>query len=301
MADTDRVSEGDRLELAGLERVVSEAERMLLSLPPGTRPFFNGFLHNAKARLGILDKKIHDAERGQQEQARNEVAFVSLAQKEAALNAREKETYSGFLKEEFFTKRDFARLEEFYAHSWDRLSEGGKDQMSQRVWEGVRRGEYKFAELPKPVREKETERAYKVLHNSSIELKSAVQVPEKDRQDFLRAYESGNRPEASKILERESFRKSMFLGRDAKSVEHAGVDTGREAEGQTVGKEIAAGIVDGATSTPSGNGGNRGNLDVSDLNLDGVKLVEVSTPPAVADMPKTGGAPVRSGASLRGG
>ena len=78
--------------------------------------------------------------------------------KEAALNTKEKEQYSGFLKEDFFTKKDFGRLDDFYAHTWDRLSEGGKEQMSKRIWEGVRRNEYKFTDLPKDVQEKEESR-----------------------------------------------------------------------------------------------------------------------------------------------
>ncbi len=131
MADRDRISEADRMELASLERTVSDAERMLLALPPGTRPLFSGFLHNAKARLGVLEKKIQDAEREQQEHARNEVALVvDAAQRETALNTKEKETYSGFLREDFFTKRDFARLEDFYAHTWDR------DSFKQSMFKG---------------------------------------------------------------------------------------------------------------------------------------------------------------------
>ena len=103
MAETDRISEPDRMERASLERAVSDVERTLLSYAPGTRPLFNAFLLNARARLGFLEKKIHEAEREQHERAQNEVALVHLANKETALNAQEKDAYSGFLKESFFT------------------------------------------------------------------------------------------------------------------------------------------------------------------------------------------------------
>ena len=189
MAEIEKVSEADRLEQANLERVVADVERTLLASPPGTRPFFNGFLMNAKARLGVLDKKIHDEEREKEQQKSNEVAIVQLAEKESALNSKEKEEYSGFLKEDFFTKKDFSRLAHFYAHSWDRLSEGGKDEMSRRIWEGVRRDEYKFTDLPKDVQEKEERQAYKLLHDSPNLSATAARIPDKDRTDFLRAYE----------------------------------------------------------------------------------------------------------------
>jgi hypothetical protein len=121
MAGIEKVSEADRMEQAGLERAVADIERVVLASPPGTRPLFNGFLLNAKARLGVLEKKIQDAEREERDHATNEAAIVELAQKETALSAQEKETYGGFLKKEFFTKKDFAKLEEFYTHSWERL------------------------------------------------------------------------------------------------------------------------------------------------------------------------------------
>ena len=133
MAETDRIPETDRMERASLERAVADVERTLRSYPLGTRPFFNAFLQNAKASLGLLEKKIEEAEREQRDRATNEVALVELANKERALNAQEREAYSGFLKENFFTNKDFGALEQFYAKSWDRLSEGGKNQMSHRV------------------------------------------------------------------------------------------------------------------------------------------------------------------------
>ena len=115
MAETDRISEADRMECASLERAVSDVERMLLSYPLGTRPFFTAFLQNAKARLGLLEKRIQEAEREQRVHATNEVAFAELANKERALNAQEKEAYSGFLKESFFTKKDCGNSENVYS------------------------------------------------------------------------------------------------------------------------------------------------------------------------------------------
>ena len=301
MADRDRISEADRMELASLERTVSDAERMLLALPPGTRPLFSGFLHNAKARLGVLEKKIQDAEREQQEHARNEVALVvDAAQRETALNTKEKETYSGFLREDFFTKRDFARLEDFYAHTWDRLSEDGKDRMSHRIWEGVRRGEYKFGELPKAVREKETEHAYKRLTGSSIDLGSATRIPEKDRSDFIRAYESGDREGANEVLGRDSFKQSMFKGHESAARFHSSVDRGGEAgQASALAKLKATAASEKSVRTPEA--AKRADLDLSAFGLDGVKMVDAASQGTSADIPNgiTTGGPQRQ--STRGG
>jgi len=300
MAEQERVSESDRMEQAGLERAVADIERVVLASPPGTRPLFNGFLLNAKARLGVLEKKIHDAEREQQNHATNELAVVELAQKETRLSAQERQTYSGFLKEDFFTKKDFAKLDDFYAHSWDRLSEHGKDEMSHRIWEGVRKGEYKFSELPKSVREKETKRAYEVLKERETGTGKGMNIPEQDRADFIRAYEGGKRDEAAKVLERDSFKKSMFPSESTRVIKSKNVDAARDTEGRVVGREIAAGAALADPPRQAAKGATKADQNIADLNLDGIKLAEVSKEPTVADMPQQRGAPDKGSPSVRG-
>ena len=285
MAEIEKVSESDRMEQAGLERAVADIERVVLASPPGTRPLFNGFLLNAKARLGVLEKKIQDAEREERNHATNEAAIVELAQKETALNAKEKETYGGFLKKEFFTKGDFAKLDEFYTHSWDCLSESGKDQMSHRIWQGIRRDEYKFTELPKSVQEKETERAYNVLNRRSAASPDLSAIPDKDRTDFIRAYEAGKREEAGKVLERDSFKKSMFLNNESAARSHVAVDHGREAEKAAAAAKVAESR---SQNTPqrAPEGAKSGAKNLSDLGLDdGIKLVDVEAQGTSAEIP----------------
>jgi hypothetical protein len=214
MVEADCTSQLDRQEQVSLERTVADIERKLLSMPPGIRPFFNVLLENAKGRLGFLEKRIQEAERERQDQTRNDAVVAALVQKETALTATEKETYGSFLNQEFFTKRHFGKLEDFYARTWDRLSEGGKDKLSHRVWEGIRRDEYSFTELPKTVQEKEEDRAYAVLRNRGAG--TAVRIPDADREDFIRAYDEGGPGEAAKVLERRSFRENMFLSAPSK-------------------------------------------------------------------------------------
>jgi len=300
MAGIERISEVDRMEQAGLERAVADIERVVLASPPGTRPLFNGFLLNAKARLGVLEKKIQDAEREERNHATNEAAIVELAQKETALSAQEKETYGGFLRREFFTKKDFTKLDEFYTHSWERLSQSGKDQMSHRIWEGIRRDEYKFAELPKSVQEKEAKQAYKRLTESAVGIGNGSEIPDKDRQDFIRAYEAGKRDEAEKVLNRESFKRNFFLGTESKPVKSAQVQTGRDGEGKAAGEQIATGAAPSGSGPPS-QGAGRAKQSVQDVNLEGFKLADAPGPPSVASMPQGALAPVKSLPSLGGG
>jgi hypothetical protein len=276
MAEIEKVSEADRMEQASLERVVSDLERDMRSSPPGTRPFFNGVILNLKARLGVLEKKIHDEEREKEQAKSNEVAVIQLAEKEASLDAKEKEEYRGFLKEDYFTKKDFSRLNEFYAHTWDRLSEGGKDQMSKRIWEGVRRNEYKFSDLPKDVQEKEEDRAYKFLKDAPAKRANTMQIPEADRVDFIRSYEKGDRSQAAHILDREGFKQDMFRNAESPAIDHASVTAGKAAEGSTVVAQIKSGGKAPSKEDIKAPAGSLGSVDVSALDLGAMKPPDVA-------------------------
>jgi hypothetical protein len=60
------------------------------------------------------------------------------ADQETALSADERQEYAALLSKSHFTKADFKNLEAFYSGPYDRLSERGKDELSFRVWGGVR-------------------------------------------------------------------------------------------------------------------------------------------------------------------
>ncbi len=186
-----------------------------------------------KGRLSTLDKKISEAIEEREVQAREQAAIAIMAQKEAALTACEQAEYSAFLKEDFFTKRDFGRLEQFYAHAYDRLSEEGKDEMSHRVWEGVRHGEYRLSDLPKDVRDKEEDRVYAKFLDPSRSRDSLEHIPEKDRNDFILAYKAGDRKEAGDVLNRESFRRSVAPD-DSNRAKHQMATAGKEADDHSV-------------------------------------------------------------------
>jgi len=169
MRENDSEYKLDELEQVSLQKVISEVETALAVSTPGTRGVFENLLSNARGRLGTLEKKIKETKEEKEAQAREEATTIAqLAENETSLSREEKKTYSGFLKEEYFTKKDFNRLEQFYAHTWDRLSEKGKNEMSHRVWEGIRRDEYIFSELPETVQGKEADRVYTVFKSKRL-------------------------------------------------------------------------------------------------------------------------------------
>jgi hypothetical protein len=157
--------------------------------------------------------------------------------------------------------------------------------MSHRIWEGIRRDEYKFTELPKSVQEKEAKQAYNQLRNAAIQTNSASRIPEKDRNDFIRAYESGKREEVDKVLERESFKANMFRNTDSKEFRHSAVEKGREKDTQSVKERVDMSADASQGSQPKQKSGGKADLDISGLKLDGVRMAEAPTKPSVADIP----------------
>jgi hypothetical protein len=63
---------------------------------------------------------------------------AEMAQREAALTEAERQEYAELLKHVHFTRAEFPKLEHFYSHGYDKLSDVGKNQMSQRIWDGIR-------------------------------------------------------------------------------------------------------------------------------------------------------------------
>lgn len=298
MSEADK---SDELEYASLQSSISSAERNLRS-SGGTDIILRNFLENAKARVSFIEKRIKDAQEKEgraQEEATAYLARKQEVERETALNDNEKQTYESFLREDFFTKKDFGRLDQFYSETWDRLTESGKTEMSHRLWEGVRRDEYKFNELPKSVREKETKQAYKLLRDPSKGPESALQIPEKDRSDFIRAYESGNQEEAERILERESFKKHMFKETTSRPIQHVSAERGRDMDAATIEKRFADGGQD--QRKPARKSATPADLDISGINLDGLKIAEAPAQTSAVDIPTAKTPAAKDGASLGNG
>lgn len=153
-------SEGDIIrdesERNNLQRAITDLETAIAVSNPGTRRILESSLAGVKTRVATLDKRIEEAKVERAAEAQTQAAAAAvLAAKETALSAKERETYKGFLEESYFTKKDFGKLDEFYNHSYDKLSEGGKEEMSKRIDEGIKRGEFEFSDLPKNALQKE--------------------------------------------------------------------------------------------------------------------------------------------------
>jgi hypothetical protein len=270
----------DELEYSRLQGEVSRVETLLSASASEVQTLLKSYLINATARLDFLEKKIKEHKEEKEHQQKDKAAAVAqMAQREAALSEHEKETFSGFLAKEFFTKRDFKGLEQFYSQTWDRLSEGGKEEMSHRVWEGIRRGEYKFTELPEIVQEKEAKRLYTKLTAPSVEQDRLNQIPEADRTDFLRAYEAGNQKEARQVLNRESFRRNVSL-ETSTGVRHQAATTGKAADD---GGILADTPSESAATPPETSA--MTNASRTAAALKSVELIDVTSTPSTAALP----------------
>ncbi len=300
MSEVDR---SDELEYASLQSSISSAERALRA-SGGTSIVLRNFVENARARMGLVEKKIKEAQEKDgrvEENAKAYLAHKQEVERETALSESEKQIYDSFLREDFFTKKDFARLDQFYSKAWDRLTQNGKTELSHRIWEGVRREEYTFTELPKSVREKETKQAYHLLRDPSKGPESALAIPEKDRSDFIRAYESGKEDEAGKILERESFRKNMFKETSSPPIKHVSAELGRNADAASIEKRFSDAT--GGQNRPEGlrKSDTSAVLDVSGINLNGLRMAEAPAQTSAADIPTAKTAAVKDGPSVGSG
>ena len=205
------MSELDEMEYSSLQESVSRIQNLLFfgGLEGDALTMLHRFVENAKSRIGALEIKAAETERKEEQeratQLRNLVSISALVERETALDKEEKEEYRGFLGHAFFTKSMFHALEHFYSRSWDKLTEGGKAEMSHRVWEGVRHGEYRFDELPKVMKEKEAKEVENSLKKPEREHGELAAISGKDKVDFLESRRKGQREESYAILERPAF------------------------------------------------------------------------------------------------
>lgn len=64
-------------------------------------------------------------------------SLAGIVKREPSLSEAERKEFAALIARERFTKADFPSLERFYGGPYDKLSEDGKDELSQRVWGGV--------------------------------------------------------------------------------------------------------------------------------------------------------------------
>jgi hypothetical protein len=165
---------------------------------------------SAEKQIAGIERKDEAGRAKEREESLRELAIAYMVERETALNAEEMRQYGEFLKKEFFTKADFCSLEKFYTNSYEKLTDSGKAEMSTRVFEGVRRKEYEFIELPDIVKEKEAQRLRDLLSESTL-APNLKKIPSSDRTDFIGAWDSGKREESYQVLNRATFAENVSL------------------------------------------------------------------------------------------
>ncbi|MBL9144926.1 MAG: hypothetical protein JNM99_14695 [Verrucomicrobiaceae bacterium] len=214
------MSETNKIELHRLSKLISDLQMSIFlggGVSAATTSMLVKALADAQGQLVGVERSEEREQREFERKHEQEVATAAIAaaEREAALSLSEKQEFASFLQCEFFTKTMFDRLDRFYTNTWDRLSDDGKAEMSHRVWEGVRRGEYQFNELPGAVKEREAQRLYEVLRHEEGRDQNLRQIEPQDRNDFKDAWEGQRRDAAFKILARPSFTENVSLRSEA--------------------------------------------------------------------------------------
>ncbi|TLD71473.1 hypothetical protein FEM03_08075 [Phragmitibacter flavus] len=218
------------LDEAFYGRLLKEIERLEGVLAFGNvadasvRSALELYIQSAKKQVAHFE--VIEKEAIEEKKKSGEIALEIAAQKaqmETALNEQERAQFQSFLEQEYFTKADFGKLESFYTKSWDKLTDQGKDEMSHRVWEGVRREEYQFSELPDIVKEKEAERLNQRLLDPRKMTPELQAIPERDRDDFTEAWGRKQREEAYEILDRPTFAENLVVKRTEDKSQFANV------------------------------------------------------------------------------
>ncbi len=278
-------------ELVRLHKLISELQWHIFQRGDGVNAVTTSMLVNslveAQGQTASVERELksEDEENHRKEQQEKSTMRFVIEQ-EAALNSEERREYAGFLRKEFFTKSDFHSLAHFYAHSWDKLTESGKEQMSHRLWGGIRHGEYTFQELPEVVKEKESEGLYEQLRESKKASPELMAIPLEDRNAFLNAWKNKDCSKAYEILDRPSFKENVAKGvpQNVKSESAAVVKT--EAAERLIQIEKR----EENTSKKPDSGNVIGKVD---LKLDDLKLVDSGSAPITSPLPGGGSARTR--------
>lgn len=258
------MGEGNAIELRRLDKLISDLQWLIFNgggCQAATTSMLVKALADAQARsVSVSIEHEEEAKEDERKEQAEHAIAVSMAERELALSRSERAVYASFLECEFFTKAMFGKLDHFYTNTWDRLSEDGKSEMSRRVWEGVRRNEYEFFELPESVKSKEAERIERMLVNGEA---GVDKVTSEDKTDFLDA--QGTNAKYS-VLNRKSFAEAMC---------HQGNSTKAENVTQHQG-QLKAHVRSGALNLdePAQPAASLGNIDLDSATLDALKSAQ---------------------------
>ncbi|MEO5913343.1 MAG: hypothetical protein ABIS50_03855 [Luteolibacter sp.] len=229
-----------KIELSRLAENIRKIEELIKSgIDAGTEFSLKGQLLNEKSQYDAVVFEERMVEATTAEKTRDSAAIAYLVTAETRLNAEEKMQYGEFLKQDFFTKSDFEKLDKFYVQTWDKLSDEGKSQMSHRVWEGIRHHEYTFDELPENLRKKESDYLYQQMTGQKPAGPEVGNFLERDKADFIREYESGDRKAATEILSRHKSSENIYSRNESSTVEDS-LGKVNQSDDPPEGEEIPA-------------------------------------------------------------
>lgn len=278
--------EANEAELARLDKLISELQWQIFNA--------GGF---QAASTSMLVKRLsevqsrstwahhdeqHEKDKKVQSEQREQSIAIAKAECELALTLSEQREYASLLTCEFFTRSMFPRLDGFYNNTWDRLSEGGKAEMSKRVWESVRQGQYKFHELPDSVKDKEAKQVACYLTHDSTKGFFANEIKEADRNEFLKAHAAGCKAESYQVLDRPEFARAV-ANCDAKQLAAAIQRRGKEVDARPAASPLASSnVASTAKSSPSPG---LGSMELDDV-LNDIKAVQALPAQSASSFPK---------------
>ena len=232
------MSEIDKSQYERIEAAIRATELAMAGNPHIRKDAAMAMLEPSKKRLEALEQQglaPHQSDEERRKQENTSVAIAMLVMQETQLSSLEKQTYGGFLQQEFFTRSDFGKLDEFYADggAWDRLSGEGKKQMSERLWKGIERGEYSFDEIPENVRKKEADQLNLYLQNPESAPAFVSRIDPETVEKFQREYASGNQEAALAVLDSKELFESLPAEETQAAMEHSGIAASRSHDGIT--------------------------------------------------------------------
>lgn len=246
------MTETREIQASSLSERIRQIEEVLKQgALPALEFLLKGELLNQKAQLAEIREDDFKAETKREEKARDAVQIASMVAVESKLNAEEKLRYSELLKKDYFTEADVAQLDDFFEKSYDKLSDPGKREISERLWEGIERGELEFTDLATETRKKEAEFLYRCLNGDAKVDHPLQSMPDEDKADFIRAYEAKDEKAVSEVLSRKSV--SQHVGRSASNEADsikgsASVENGEQERAQKTSS--AQEIAFGSEATP---------------------------------------------------
>lgn len=186
------MSELDKIEYEKLTELASTLETVLNRAGP-TQSGVTALLTTALGRIenlqqeGVLNSEQDEKRKNKSTQ---EVAIAAMVARETRLNQDEKIAFTEFLEKDYFTKKDAKNIDSFYSGSWDKLTDQGKAQMSQRMDEGVRQGEVEYHDFSPNTLKKEIQ--------GRAQRNEVIPASLREQQPLFEHHEKSSQPETER-------------------------------------------------------------------------------------------------------